>query len=123
MNIEPQGMQKITPNYKRNEECHAGDDKRTAMECMYVYRESPVELRSTKQLSKHDPLSSLNLYLDKTALLRVASWLEVSKYPIILPYRHYVTRLILNDLHHKHLHCVQKALLAIARRRFLSYRE
>ncbi|XP_037906204.1 uncharacterized protein LOC119648507 [Hermetia illucens] len=89
-----------------------------------VYRESMQQLTCNKQLNNSDPLSSLHPFLDEFGLLRVGGRLEASnltydiKHPIVLPYGHYVTRLILNDLHHKHLHAGPQALLAIARQRF-----
>ncbi|XP_037926379.1 uncharacterized protein LOC119661225 [Hermetia illucens] len=75
-----------------------------------VYRESMQQLTCNKQLNNSDPLSSLHPFLDEFELLRVGGRLEASNltygtnHPIILPYGHYITRLILNDLHHKHLH-------------------
>ncbi|XP_037906154.1 uncharacterized protein LOC119648466 [Hermetia illucens] len=92
-----------------------------------VYRESMQQLTCNKQLNNSDPLSSLHPFLDEFGLLRVGGWLEASnltydtKHPIILPYGHYVTRLILNDLHHNHLHAGPQGLIGNSETTILAY--
>lgn len=74
--------------------------------------------------SKSSKILNLNPFLDSRGILRVGGRLgnsEVSyeqRHPIILPYKHKLTNLIILDLHRKHLHVGIQNLLSIIRLQF-----
>lgn len=77
-------------------------------------------LRSDKRVQRTSRLIALLLFLDDKGILRVGGRLkhatlpEEAKHPIILPFHHYFTRLIILHYHEKLLHAgVQTTLNSI----------
>ncbi|KAI8116952.1 hypothetical protein CVS40_11069 [Lucilia cuprina] len=81
-------------------------------------------LKSDKKLAKSSNLITLYPFVDNDGLIRVGGRLENSgllyeaKHPILLPYKNDVVKLMIEDLHRKHLHVGPQGLLAIVRQRF-----
>ncbi|XP_018310126.1 uncharacterized protein [Mycetomoellerius zeteki] len=81
-------------------------------------------LKSCGQISKTSKLRSLVPFLDGHNVMRVGGRLSnapipyAQKYPIILPSKHPLTRLIIVHEHYKHLHAGPQALLAAIRVHF-----
>ena len=75
-------------------------------------------------ISPKSSLLSLNPFLDRYQCLRVGGRLqniELSfdqQHPMILPKRHHITTLIIEDLHTKNLHANGQLLLSLLRQRF-----
>ena len=75
-------------------------------------------------LSKKSSLLSLNTFLDGNQFLRVGGRLGNSglpfdqQHPLILPKGHYITTLIIEDVHKKNLHASSQLLLPLIRQKF-----
>lgn len=75
-------------------------------------------------LDRRSRILSLNPFLDKDGLLRVGGRLAKAnlsynqRFPVILPNKHDVTRLIILCEHYKHLHAGPQALLAVMRLKY-----
>lgn len=79
-------------------------------------------LKNSRNLDHNSKLLSLNPFLDQQGILRVGGRLFHSqeiginqRHPIILPYKHKLTYLIINAEHIKHLHAGTQNLLSILR--------
>lgn len=89
-----------------------------------IFKSEINALQSSKCLPKQSSILSLNPFLDKDNLLRVGGRIRNSnesfdvKFPIILPQKHQLTRLIILNQHHKQLHAGPQAILAALRQRF-----
>ncbi|XP_018400322.1 PREDICTED: uncharacterized protein LOC108777840 [Cyphomyrmex costatus] len=90
-------------------------------------RDFADDIRNLKvhgQVSKTSKLRSLVPFLDDHNVMRVGGRLSnapipyAQKYPIILPSKHPLTRLIIVHEHYKHLHAGPQALLAAIRTQF-----
>jgi len=81
-------------------------------------------LRNNRNLPKKSKLASLCPFVDKNGLMRVggrlrhASIPESQKHPIILPGKHHVSSLIMQENHKKLLHCSPEQLLHHTRQRY-----
>lgn len=81
-------------------------------------------LEADRQVHKSSNLLSLNPFLDGKHLLRVGGRLTNAnlpydqKFPILLPSKHALTKLIFRDLHVQVLHCGPQLLLSTVRQRF-----
>lgn len=78
-----------------------------------------------QKLPKNSSLYKLRPYLDTTGLLRMRGRIdacefveECTKRPILLPRQHYVTWLIIADIHQRHCHVNHQTTLNEIRRRF-----
>lgn len=75
-------------------------------------------------ISHKSSLLSLNPFLDGYQCLRVGGRLQNAElnfdqqHPLILPKRHHITTLIIEDLHTKNLHANGQLLLSLLRQRF-----
>ncbi|XP_026466074.1 uncharacterized protein LOC113369720 [Ctenocephalides felis] len=91
-----------------------------------VYRSVIEELRSkgSSEFKTAQELKPLNPFVDAEGLLRVGGRLENSqlpysqKHPIILPRRHYITRLLLRQEHVRLLHAGTQAILINIRQKY-----
>jgi hypothetical protein len=85
------------------------------------YFQEMVDLCMGKAVSKRSSLKTLNTFLDGKQLLRVGGRFERSdfdlsqQHPLILPPKHYITKLIVKDAHEKHSHASGQLLLSIVR--------
>lgn len=83
-----------------------------------------LDLRKFKKISNESKILNLNPFLDSENILRIGGRLMNSKiefdhkHPIILPYKHKLTDLIIRDMHLKHLHAGIQNLLSIIRLKF-----
>lgn len=83
-----------------------------------------ASIKKGAQISPRSKLKTLNVFLDNDGLLRVGSRIAHaqvsynSKYPIILPARHKLTRLIMLHHHLKYFHLGSQALLNSVRQKF-----
>ncbi|XP_071033032.1 uncharacterized protein [Parasteatoda tepidariorum] len=83
-----------------------------------------ASIKKGAQISPRSKLKALNVFLDKDGLLRVGSRIAHaqvsynSKYPIILPARHELTRMIMLHHHLKYFHLGSQALLNTVRQKF-----
>jgi len=81
-------------------------------------------LRNNRNLHRKSKLASLCPFVDKSGLMRVggrlrhASIPENQKHPIILPAKHHVSSLIMQENHKKLLHCSPEQLLHHTRQRY-----
>lgn len=81
-------------------------------------------LKHNRELPRKSALKALNPFLDKEGLIRVGGRLrhaDISidrKYPIVLPAKHYITGLIMRDMHTKTHHCPAEQLLSLVRQRY-----
>lgn len=81
-------------------------------------------LKLDKPIQKSSNLLHLNPFLDSERLIRVGGRLSNSnlsydnKYPILLPKKHSLTKLIVRDLHIRSAHCGPQLLLSTVRQRF-----
>ncbi|XP_063993427.1 uncharacterized protein LOC135171065 [Diachasmimorpha longicaudata] len=82
------------------------------------------DVKSSTQQSELAKFNKLSPFLDKRGLLRVGGRLRNAfipfsqRHPLILPKRHHVTRLIIENEHIEHLHSGSQATLYATRRRF-----
>ncbi|XP_026474282.1 uncharacterized protein LOC113377981 [Ctenocephalides felis] len=96
-----------------------------------VQLETFTKVIKNLQDSKHTPslklmseLKSLHPFLDKSGFLRVGGRIENAdvsyeqKHPIILPKKHYVTRLLLKQEHERLMHAGTQTVLANIRRKY-----
>ncbi|XP_018375208.1 PREDICTED: uncharacterized protein LOC108768973 [Trachymyrmex cornetzi] len=99
----------------------------TILVSLAQYRDFGNDIRSLEscgQVSKTSKLRSLVPFLDDHNVMRVGGRLSnapfpyAQKYPIILPSKHPLTRLIILHEHYKHLHAGLQALLAAIRVHF-----
>ena len=88
------------------------------------YSQEIEDIRKNGVVSRGSSLKTLNPFLDEKQLLRVGGRLERSllefeqKHPVILPPKHNVTRLILEEMHRKNLHATGQLLLTLVRQRY-----
>lgn len=89
-----------------------------------VFDQEIQMLQNNKQVMKGSKLYSLDPFIDSDGVIRVGGRLHNSqlsydkKHPIILPYDHYVTSLIIRDAHLKTLHGGNKLTLAYVRQKY-----
>lgn len=88
------------------------------------FRSEVEALKSKRQLKSNSKLISLHPFLDSEGLLRVGGRLRKSSFdwdkvhPLLLPSKHLLTRLILQDIHLSSGHCGPQQLLYLVRERF-----
>lgn len=81
-------------------------------------------LKKGGKIRNNSKVLNLNPFLDTSGLLRVGGRLNNAnlnydqQHPIILPYKHELTRLIVRDAHSKHLHSGVQNLLSIIRLKY-----
>ncbi|XP_070169554.1 uncharacterized protein [Polyergus mexicanus] len=81
-------------------------------------------LRAQSQLHSKSKIIALHPFLDEDGIICVGGRLcnasiEYSqKYPIILPNKHHLTKLIIRDIHYKNLHAGPQAVLAMMRNNY-----
>ncbi|XP_011690002.1 PREDICTED: uncharacterized protein LOC105451334 [Wasmannia auropunctata] len=81
-------------------------------------------LRSQTQLHSKSKLLNLHPFLDPDGIIRVGGRLRnasieyTQKYPIVLPKKHHLTKLIIRDIHYKNLHAGPQAILTIMRNNY-----
>lgn len=81
-------------------------------------------LKAKKQLHRNTKLKSLHPYIDEVGIMRVGGRLEHAelsydeKHPILLPYKHPFTTLVIIAAHTKTLHGGNKLTLAVIRQRY-----
>lgn len=81
-------------------------------------------LRNAQALQKSDKLKNLNPFLDENGILRTGGRLKNAKlpydakYPIIIPQKHHIARLIIDYSHKVMLHAGTQATQAHVRQRF-----
>lgn len=82
------------------------------------------QLRANQQLSHNSALLTLKPFLDGDNLIRVGGRLthadipETQRHPIVLPSRHFVTELIMQQEHLRLLHCGPELLLNSIRQQY-----
>jgi hypothetical protein len=83
-----------------------------------------TDLMEKGSLSNKSSLLSLNPFLEGNQLLRVGGRLDNSEltfdqqHPLILPKGHYITTLIIEDIHKKNLRARGQLLLSLIRQKF-----
>jgi hypothetical protein len=88
------------------------------------FMKEKADLMEKGLLSNKSSLLSLNPFLDGNQLLRVGGRLNNSdlmfdqQHPLILPKGHYITTLIIEDIHKKNLHARGQLLLSLIRQKF-----
>ncbi|CAB0012340.1 unnamed protein product [Nesidiocoris tenuis] len=86
-----------------------------------AFPEEIHRLKSNRNLQRTSKLLSLSAFIDNKGLLRVGGRISNAvielerKHPLILPYKHHLTELILEDCHRKNFHVGANALLTIVR--------
>lgn len=80
-----------------------------------------VALSNNECVPKNSPLSNLSPFLDQNGLIRVGGRLKFAdlnfsqKHPILLPTKHYVTRLYIEYHHQRNFHANPQMLISIIR--------
>lgn len=88
------------------------------------FKDDLKTIQGGQPLKKNKTISTLDPFIDEDGLLRVGGRLQNSelpynqKHPILLPYNHHVTSLIIQDAHLKTLHGGNKLTLAYLRQRY-----
>lgn len=88
------------------------------------FQEDLLRLQQGKPVEKTSEIATLTPFIDDKGIIRVGGRLENSslpydtKHPVLLPYSHPVTKLILTQIHIQNLHVGAQTLLAITRQRF-----
>ena len=89
-----------------------------------VFKEDYQHLQQHNEVRKGSTLAQLNPFIDDAGLIRLRGRLENSdlpedmKAPILLPQRHRLTRLIIQDAHRKAAHSGVKQVMSKLRERF-----
>ena len=89
-----------------------------------TFKDETVALQSDKPLSVRSKVLSLNPFIDANKLLRVggrlrnSSFPEYKVHPILLPAKHYITKLIFRLEHVRALHCGVQQLLYLVREKY-----
>ena len=95
--------------------------KRAQTDC---FMKEKADLMEKGLLSNKSSLLSLNPCLDGNQLLRVGGRLDNTEltfdqqHPLILPKRHHITTLIIEDIHKKNSHARGQLLLSLIRQKF-----
>lgn len=82
------------------------------------------QLEKKQMVNRKSKLRTLNPFLDERGLLRVGGRLERSvlkyeqKFPLILPYDHHLTEIIVRNEHERLFHCGHEQVLATLRRKY-----
>ncbi|XP_062538203.1 uncharacterized protein LOC134206491 [Armigeres subalbatus] len=98
-----------------------GKDFQQELRLLQKHKEDPLALRKADYKS---PLKDLDVWVDDSGLLRINGRLAQSRgsfdsrFPIILPADHHLSKLIANSIHHQTLHAGPTQLLATIRQRF-----
>ncbi|XP_062541894.1 uncharacterized protein LOC134209888 [Armigeres subalbatus] len=94
-------------------------------EMMALVNSTRLKTREENLIEKHSALYPLTPQIDKRGVIRVDSRIGAAKcakydvkYPVILPKRHHVTNLILEDLHRKFKHGCNETVVNEARQRY-----
>lgn len=116
------------PNDRRTEYL-TSEELKEAVESIVFSVQRETFSNDIKQLHKNqnlrrNRLNTLNLFIDKKDLLRVGGRLQHSnltydqKFPLVLPYLHHVTDIIVKNEHERLLHCGHEQLLAMLRLKY-----
>ena len=89
-----------------------------------VFNDDYKHLQQNNSVRKGSPLAQLNPFIDSTGVIRARGRLENSdlpedmKTPILLPQRHRLTRLVIEDAHRKAAHAGVKQVISKLRERY-----
>ncbi|XP_024892982.1 uncharacterized protein LOC112468134 [Temnothorax curvispinosus] len=89
-----------------------------------AFSEELTDLRRKRRLSRKSKLQSLDPFIDEEGLIRVGGRLRHAsvpanqKHPIVLPAKHRVTSLIMQEEHSRLLHCPPEHLFNAVRQRY-----
>ncbi|XP_055838811.1 uncharacterized protein LOC129906873 [Episyrphus balteatus] len=88
------------------------------------FEEDIRHLKRFSETARGSPITSLTPFLDEEGALRVGGRLEAAslsyeaKHPLLLPYSHPFTKMIMVMYHKENLHCGPQALLASMKQKF-----
>lgn len=92
---------------------------------VHEFKSEILALNNGKMISRKSSIQSLDPFMDKTdGLLRVGGRIRNAqveyniKFPIILPKKHHLTKLIILDYHHRNLHAGVQVLLTALRQNY-----
>lgn len=86
------------------------------------YAKEMAKLQKKEEISNKSNILTLNPFIDKNGIIRVGGRLENAilsyeeKHPMIIPYEHHITKLIVRDAHERVMHGGLSSTLAYIRR-------
>lgn len=88
------------------------------------FNDDVKKLKEKAPLHKKSIILGFNPFMDNEGVIRIGGRIQNSdlqfdqKHPIILPYKHHVTKLIVEDCHERTLHGNTKLVMALVRQKF-----
>lgn len=97
-----------------------------AIDILKLENNEPQTSKKNKAILKNSPIYRYSPYIDQAGVLRMRGRIDAAlnmsedqKRPIILPKHHYITKLVIEDYHHRYLHQNTETVINELKQKFI----